>query len=306
MRLSNLVPSIPANLVASLEANGIRTEVDLLFSASTFDIYKRLPANTITLQELIDYTAVAAELCAAPGLSGQELYQLEKLATSGASELQSGNESLDAFLRGLGGRKVLEISGDKGAGKSTFALSLLLHHLASSTVSKAVWIDTTGEFSLEQAAQLLDVYQISPAILERMEVSLAFDIDMARTLLEGISVRTDVKFLVIDSITPLLGPLLSAVSAQGHAIMTEFMQQLQKFSESVGATVIVINNTASKGPNTNERKPALGPSFALMPDTTLWLQTRPDGEQKDVFHSVQILKSRSKPTGASMDFRIQW
>ncbi|KAH9481595.1 DNA repair protein RAD51-like protein 4 [Psilocybe cubensis] len=244
MRLASLVPFIPADLVASLEAHGIRTEFDLLFSASTFDIYKRLPANTVTFQELIDYTSLVAEHCAAPGISGQEIFRLEKLASSEYSELQSGCASLDALLHGLGGRKVLEISGDKGTGKSvrsqeTLALSLLLHHVKCSPANKAVWIDTTGEFSLEKATQLINAFQMPPTTLERVEVSLAFDIDGARALFEEINLRAEIKFLVIDTITPLLGPLLSAASAQGHAIMTEFMQQLQSFSQSFGASVLV-------------------------------------------------------------------
>jgi len=118
MRLSNLVPSIPADLVASLEAIGVRTEIDLLFSASTFEIYKRLPANTIALQELIDFTSLAAELCAAPGMSANEALRLEKESLTGDDELCSGVEEVDEILRGLGRRRVIELSGDKGSGKT--------------------------------------------------------------------------------------------------------------------------------------------------------------------------------------------
>ncbi|KDR78987.1 hypothetical protein GALMADRAFT_244701 [Galerina marginata CBS 339.88] len=307
MRLSSLVPSIPANLVAALEASGIRTEGDLLFSASTFDIYRRLPANIVTLQELIDYTAAVAELCSAPGLSGRELYRLEELALTKKFEFLSGNEELDTFLLGLGGKRVIEISGDKGSGKSVLALNLLLHCLRSSPDNTSLWIDTTGDFSSERVMRILGCKQISETVLERMQVSLAFDIETAQALIEDLNQRNDIqlRLIVIDSVTPLLGPLLSAISAQGHAVMTDFMQQLQSFSQRSGATVIVINNTASKGPDTQERKPALGPSFALMTDTTLWLQadqnTIHDGS---VLHSIQILKSRSKPIGYSVTFRI--
>jgi len=307
MRLSNLVPSLPAPLVASLEANGIRTEVDLLFSASTFDIFRRLPAGTVTLQELINYTSVAAELCAAPGVSAYEVFSQEEAARSNEVELQSGNSELDALLQGLGGRKVIELSGDKGSGKSVLALNLLLHHLKSCSGSNAIWIDTTGEFSPERTSDILDTKQIPTSVLQRFQVSLAFDIGAVQTLLEDLHQLNDphLRFLVLDCITPLLGPLLSAVSAQGHAIMTDFMRQLQTFAQNLGATVIVINNTASTGIGSSDRKPALGPSFILMTDTTLWLQRNQNVEDDDsLVHSISVLKSRSIPTCDPVPFRI--
>lgn len=116
MRLSNLIPSIPANVVACLEVQGIRTDTDLLFSTTIFDIYKRLPAGTATLEELSEYTAIAAEIGAAPGMSGHELLLLEN--AKGDGQLLTGNEELDEFLRGLDARWVIELSGDKGSGKS--------------------------------------------------------------------------------------------------------------------------------------------------------------------------------------------
>jgi len=122
MRLSNLVPSLPISLVASLEAIGIRTEVDLLFSAPTFDIFRRLPAGTVTLQELVDYSSLAAELCAAPGVSAYEVFMKEEAASANDVELRSGNFELDTLLQGLGSRKVIEVSGDRGSGKSVCLL----------------------------------------------------------------------------------------------------------------------------------------------------------------------------------------
>ncbi len=102
--------------VACLEVQGIRTDTDLLFSTTIFDIYKRLPAGTATLEELSEYTAIAAEIGAAPGMSGHELLLLEN--AKGDGQLLTGNEELDEFLRGLDARWVIELSGDKGSGKS--------------------------------------------------------------------------------------------------------------------------------------------------------------------------------------------
>ncbi|KAF8150690.1 P-loop containing nucleoside triphosphate hydrolase protein [Crassisporium funariophilum] len=290
MRLSNLVSTVPAQLVACLDAIGIRTEMDLLFSASPFEIFRQLPAGTISLQELEEYIDSVAKLCAAPGLSGYDLL-LEELAGVQKFELISGNEELDHFLSGLGGGRVIEISGDYGTGKSTLALNLVLRNLASHPENTALWIDTTGDFPIENATKLSDSLVNSSSTLERLQISLSFDVSMAQEVIGHLIQNTNprLRLLVIDSVTPILGPLLSAVSTQGHAIMTDFMRQLQSISQNSGVTVIVINNTARTGLQNSERKPALGRFFALMTDTTLWLT-------KDVAsraHSISILKSGS-------------
>lgn len=46
--------------------------------------------------------------------------------------------------------------------------------------------------------------------------------------------------------------------------------------------------------DTQERKPALGPSFTLLVDGTLWLQSRKQEDSEDLQHSLQILSARSK------------
>ena len=117
MRLSSLVPTISSNLVAALETRGIRTEADLLYKASAFEIYKLLPAETVTLQELIDCIEIVAEVSAASGFSGTQLYRAEEATRSKDVDFRSGHVDLDSFLKGLNGQ-VIEISGDRSSGKS--------------------------------------------------------------------------------------------------------------------------------------------------------------------------------------------
>ena len=52
----------------------------------------------------------------------------------------------------------------------------------------------------------------------------------------------------------------------------------------------VINNTARVNQSSTERKPALGPSFALMTDITLWLTM--DSENPPC-HTIKVLRSGS-------------
>jgi|SRR5882762_4070415 len=101
--------------------------------------------------------------------------------------------------------------------------------------------------------------------LQRLQVSLVFDIEGAHDVLESFSSsltvsllflclllfadqyhlqvesssETRIRILVIDPITPLLGPMLSAVSSQGHAIMTTFMRQLRALAQAFELSIFV-------------------------------------------------------------------
>ena len=120
------------------------------------------------------------------------------------------------------------------------------------------------------------------------------------------------KYLVIDVVTPLLGPQLSGITAHGHAVMTEFMRRLRSIAASCGTTVLVrphshifndqlikrfqVVNKATRvqEDEKTEKKPALGPSFTFMSDTTLWLSDMKELSDKAFTHELRILKSRDK------------
>ena len=97
------------------------------------------------------------------------------------------------------------------------------------------------------------------AALERLQVSLAFELEVARGILEELNqlgnvkfittvfirdidrifLSTQLRYIVIDTVTSLLSPLLSAGSSQGHAMMTEFMCNLRTLAQNCGITVLV-------------------------------------------------------------------
>ena len=52
MRLRSIQPAFPEALTRALEDCGIRTDTDLLFSATPLQIYEKLPQGTVTLLEL--------------------------------------------------------------------------------------------------------------------------------------------------------------------------------------------------------------------------------------------------------------
>jgi RAD51-like protein 3 len=120
MRLANLVPSISAELVTALDTLGIRTESDLLFSATPREILNRLPPETVSLEDLETAIDAVAELSAASGVSCFNLLTLEAgpRGSDAPAPFVSGNEDIDRILSGLGRHKIIQLSGDKGSGKS--------------------------------------------------------------------------------------------------------------------------------------------------------------------------------------------
>ena len=126
------------------------------------------------------------------------------------------------------------------------------------------------------------------------------------------------RLVIIDSVTSLLAPSLSAVSSHGHAMMTTFMQHLRRMARSYYLTFLVsvytshmalsdslqiINNTSASPPHnplsafsSTTRKPALGPSFTFLTDCTIWLARHEDATNSEAgttTHVAEIFKSRS-------------
>jgi RAD51-like protein 3 len=119
MRLTSLVPSIPAELVAALANScSIRTDTDILFFGSSLDIIKKLPLGTVTLSDLERFIQLVAERASAPGRRGDEI--LAEMSGQNDTHFQTscGVRELDDLIGGFGGSRVIEISGEKGSGKT--------------------------------------------------------------------------------------------------------------------------------------------------------------------------------------------
>lgn len=136
MRLTSLVPSIPLDVVAHLENCGIRTDADLLFTPA-FDIYTALPPRTLSLQDVTQLISLVEELASAAAVPANDLLLMDNLARERDFDLSTGDPHLDAVLHGLGGRTVIEISGDRGSGKTVCSTEALLSSaaLANNTFS---------------------------------------------------------------------------------------------------------------------------------------------------------------------------
>ncbi|OSC97693.1 P-loop containing nucleoside triphosphate hydrolase protein [Trametes coccinea BRFM310] len=329
MRLQQFSPPLREDLVLALQDIGVRTEVDLILNEDPTAIFTRLPsALGISLLEFRRAVEKVTELASAVPTYGDKQQELENARHDEIlrDDMLVGLPEVDALLGGFSPPRLVEISGDKGSGKTTLAMQVALRHLVTVSDSSVLWIDSSGEFAPERVSNMLDQMrgEYSASALERLQVSLAFDIEavheVLETLRESMASRNASSYsefpttrcIVLDSITPLLAPMLSATSSQGHAIMTTFVRQLRAFADSFSLAIIVINQSTKMLPRNPDavfetaRKPALGPSFTFMTDATLWLSRRPENADDggSTMHVAEVTRSRISRSKTWAPFKI--
>ncbi|TDL25573.1 P-loop containing nucleoside triphosphate hydrolase protein [Rickenella mellea] len=305
MRLRTILSTTPKPVIDALSECGINTPTDFLFGANLETMFQRMSPGTASYEELLEARQRLINALAADVVTGDQMLASQQGVQASLSHWLTGIRELDEILESMP-FGVMELSGAKGAGKTALALHIAASCLAHDSNTVVHWIDTSGDFSAERAANQARIFQqerklvASPgspvalpsslrAVLDRLQVSLAFDVEAAHDILESLRLtlnseeRPHARVLVIDAITPLLGPHLNAVSAQGHAIMTTFMRHLRAFAQTYHTLIVVTNNaTASQTSNpasafaSTTLKPALGPSFAFLTDATLWLARASD------------------------------
>lgn len=142
MRLSTVHPPIPSHILEALADCGINSDTDLLFTNGTpSDIFLKLPQDSpITLLEISETVDTVIAFTSAPMFRGDKFLesqntQWEKMEESGIG-LNSGVKAVDELVGGFGTHKVIEISGDRGCGKTvrpfTFTIGLR-HELSTHT-----------------------------------------------------------------------------------------------------------------------------------------------------------------------------
>ena len=111
MRLSSLSPQIlSATLVDALRALGIVSDADLLFSATSLEIWRKLPPDTTPFSEFERCVKAVMVRCAVPGFAATELF--ERLVPNQLKpETSFGIGNLDDLLGATLQDSVVEISG---------------------------------------------------------------------------------------------------------------------------------------------------------------------------------------------------
>ena len=116
MRLSSLSPEIlPITLVDALRTLGIVSEADLLFSATTLEIWRKLPQDLIALSEFECCAKAAMVRCAVPGFVAGEVDE-RPVSDRLKPETSTGISDLDNLLGATLRDSVVEVSGRHGSG----------------------------------------------------------------------------------------------------------------------------------------------------------------------------------------------
>lgn len=159
MRLRLLVPTLgehfadAASIVQAFESAGFRTSYDLLFGDPPEVLFSKLPDGTISYSDLQDLLSQVASATAAHGLAGDVVLEEEQNVKSAHFGGETGVLELDEMAAGaFGAYGVTEVS---GSAASRLVLWIVVRHLAQCGESSALWIDTSYDFSVDQAVLAL-------------------------------------------------------------------------------------------------------------------------------------------------------
>jgi len=118
--LSHFTPPLPETLVSNLSALNIRTVPDLIFVPPA-ELFRKLPAGSITFPELTHHIAHVRTAFAGPALTGAQLIGGVE-ARARLPSVRSALPALDGLVNnsfgGASGGRVIEISGSSASGKT--------------------------------------------------------------------------------------------------------------------------------------------------------------------------------------------
>ena len=116
MRLSSLSPELlPATLVDALRALGIVSDADLFFSATTLEVWRKLPPDLMSLSDFERCAKAVMIRCAVSGFIAPEAGQSPE-SDQLKPDTATGIGKLDDLLGATFQESVVEISGRHGTG----------------------------------------------------------------------------------------------------------------------------------------------------------------------------------------------
>lgn len=117
MRLTSLSPEIlPVPLVDALRTLGVVSDADLFFSATTLELWRKLPPDLMPLLEFERCVKAVMVLRAAPGSVAAEVFDEGPASDQLKPETSTGVGDLDDLLGTTLRYSVVEISGRHGSG----------------------------------------------------------------------------------------------------------------------------------------------------------------------------------------------
>ncbi|XP_078444994.1 DNA repair RAD51-like protein [Wolffia australiana] len=245
-----------------------------------------------------------------PWLNGLEL--LEDAQTR-KRFLPTGCQRVDLLLQGgLRAGQLVELVGPSSSGKTQLCLQATAH-TAHSDMGSVLFLDTGNAFSAERISFFLNhLIEEGNSIrfhgaMNRIICRPVFDLyELWQTLIwlnaklehQVKNEATQIRLLVIDSISSLVTPILGGKDLHGHSMMVSIGYALKRLADEYNLCVLVTNHMVNG--EGGVAKPALGESWKIIPHVRLLL-SRDNGSRSS---SLSILKHTSMAAGGSAEIAI--
>lgn len=293
-RLLSKCYSVKPNLLNTLRENGINTVAEFM-CCDTERLAQRISVST---EDLSSLQATITTQTAAFTMNGTDLYQ-EMM--SRYHILSTGCDNLDKLLDGgLHTGELTEIVGAAGVGKSQICMSIALF-TAMETKKNVLYIDTGGSFSATRVKDMLGQRDNSLAsqdicnILSRILVIQAHDIFSIIEALERARERIcnqdddddddmqHLQMIIVDCVAAVISPILGGQQIQGHSLMVGLSRILKSLAVGHSVAVVITNNVVTDSSKTSfSTKPALGRTWAHIPNTRIFIQKNPTSEANSI------------------------
>ncbi|XP_045123255.1 DNA repair protein RAD51 homolog 4-like [Portunus trituberculatus] len=301
MRLSAWAcPSLTDEVVARLEAQGVRGVTDLMLR----DCQDLAREASVSYRELRSIRRVAIAHHSVFAVSGRELLHQ---AIHNTKVFSTGCKMLDRLVEGgLTTGEVVEVCGGSGEGKTTLCLQLALHAALEQGLS-VLYVDPVGSLNHLRVNPLVealphDLKAVEDA-LSRIKVTGASDVWEVFAALriatqpfipvrygqldeggaqDGDSNLAKIKLVIIDSLASVMLPLITKEdSKQGLAILNQLAVRLKTVAKEQQVAVVVVNNVVQAGSGHNNLQhhtakpkwmPALGRFWRSVPRIRLYVR----------------------------------
>ena len=288
-------PLLSADLVALLhEAHVDSVEELLLDSAAVVAARSSAGLREAQVNEAV---ALVAQCCA-----GIDTNAFQVVTGMGPQHRATGQTDFDNFFAGgLPVGQILELVGPGGVGKTQLCMWLAVRIALRDPNSRVIFISSDNSLDAVRMKSFLPLDTALEDCLGRIQVQYCFDAEaLLQYLYEtrdavlanemGFGRRTEAtpSLLIIDSVAPLISPLLTK-NPFGHSIIFALRQVLLEIAAASKATVVLTNFTKGKdwgrgGGRSDEFNPvetvtaSLGHSWSLVAQMRLWMSSTNEGE----------------------------
>ncbi|KAL9981916.1 hypothetical protein ACROYT_G010680 [Oculina patagonica] len=308
------------NLINALRGHGINTVADFICC----DVDKLARTISVPVEDLSSVQKTIIAQSSAFTMSASDFYD-EMM--SKFTIMSTGCDNLDELLDGgLYTGELTEIVGAAGVGKSQICMSIAMF-TAMETERNVLYIDTGGSLSATRIKDMLQGQNRSLDdqklydILSRITVIQAFDIFSVVEALESVRqrIRTQVdddddnesmrrlRMIIVDSVAGVISPILGGQQIHGHSLMVNLSRILKSLAVDHSVAVVITNNVVTDSSKSLfATKPALGPTWAHIPNTRLFIQKNP-GSQASSLEAERIatlVKSSRQKLQVSCAFYI--